>query len=271
LLQERHAVIFLLYLLVGTVAGVLAGLFGVGGGTIIVPALLLCFQWQGITTELQTHLAIGTSLASIVITSISSTHSHHRAGAVRWPVALWLAPGIAAGVWCGAYIAAQMHGLLLQRLFGLFAWLIAAQMWFGWQPQGHSRVPGKGGLTLAGLVIGGVSALFGIGGGSLTVPFLCWCKVRMQEAVATAAACGFPIALVGALGYVYQGWLQPDLPQYALGYVYLPAVLGIGISSVVFARFGAQLAHSWPAATLKRVFAGFLVFIGAVLLAGMGR
>jgi uncharacterized membrane protein YfcA len=89
--------------------------------------------------------------------------------------------------------------------------------------------------------------------------------------VATAAACGFPIALVGALGYVYQGWLQPDLPQYALGYVYLPAVLGIGISSVVFARFGAQLAHSWPAATLKRVFAGFLVFIGAVLLAGMGR
>ena len=149
--------------------------------------------------------------------------------------------------------------------------MIAGQMWFDWQPQGHSRVPGKGGLTLAGLVIGGVSALFGIGGGSLTVPFLCWCKVRMQEAVATAAACGFPIALVGALGYVYQGWLQPDLPQYALGYVYLPAVLGIGISSVVFARFGAQLAHRWPAATLKRVFAGFLVFIGAVLLAGMGR
>ena len=162
--------IFLMYLLVGTFSGVLAGLFGVGGGTIIVPALLLCFQWQGVAPELQTHMAIGTSLATIFITSISSTYSHHRAGAVRWPVALWLAPGIAAGVWGGAYVAAQMHGLQLQRLFGLFAWLVAAQMWFGWQPRGHAQVPGKGGLTLAGIVIGGVSALFGIGGGSLTVP-----------------------------------------------------------------------------------------------------
>lgn len=263
--------IFLLYLLVGTVAGVLAGLFGVGGGTIIVPALLLCFQWQGVTTDLQTHLAIGTSLAAIVITSVSSAHAHHRVGAVRWPVALWLAPGIAVGVWAGAYVAARMHGLLLQKLFGLFAWLIATQMWFGWQPRGHSQVPGKGGLTLAGIVIGGVSALFGIGGGSLTVPFLCWCRVRMQEAVATAAACGFPIALVGALGYVYQGWSHSDLPPYALGYVYLPAMLGIGITSLPCARFGAKLAHHWPAATLKRVFAGFLVFIGAVLLAGIGH
>lgn len=263
--------IFLLYLMVGTVAGVLAGLFGVGGGTIIVPALLLCFQWQGVNTELQTHLAIGTSLATIVITSVSSTHAHHRAGAVRWPVALWLAPGIAAGVWGGAYVAAQMHGLLLQRLFGLFAWLVAAQMWFGWQPHGHSQVPGKGGLTLAGLVIGAVSALFGIGGGSLTVPFLCWCRVRMQEAVATAAACGFPIALVGALGYVYQGWLHTGLPQYALGYVYLPAMLGIGIASLPCAILGAKLAHRWPAATLKRVFAVFLVLIGSLLLTGIGH
>lgn len=263
--------IFLLYLLVGIVAGVLAGLFGVGGGTIIVPALLLCFQWQAVPAELQTHLAIGTSLATIVITSISSTQAHHRAGAVRWPVALWLTPGIAAGVWGGAFVAAALPGEQLQRLFGLFAWLIAAQMWFGWQPAGHSEVPGKAGLTLAGLVIGGVSALFGIGGGSLTVPFLSWCRVRMQEAVATAAACGFPIALVGALGYAYQGWSQPGLPAHAAGYVYLPALLGIAITSLPCARFGAQLAHRWPAATLKKVFAGFLLLIGSMLLAGIGH
>ena len=263
--------IFLVYLLVGTASGVLAGLFGVGGGTIIVPALLLCFQWQGVAPELQTHMAIGTSLATIFITSTSSTYSHHRVGAVRWPVALWLTPGIAAGVWGGAYVAAQMQGLQLQKLFGLFAWLVAAQMWFGWQPRGHSQVPGKGGLTLAGIVIGGVSALFGIGGGSLTVPFLCWCKVRMQEAVATAAACGFPLAFFGALGYVYQGWSQPDLPPYALGYVYFPAMLGVGLASMPCARLGAKLAHHWPAATLKRVFAGFMIFIGGVLVVGIGR
>ena len=263
--------IFLVYLLVGTASGVLAGLFGVGGGTIIVPALLLCFQWQGVAPELQTHMAIGTSLATIFITSTSSTYSHHRVGAVRWPVALWLTPGIAAGVWGGAYVAAQMQGLQLQKLFGLFAWLVAAQMWFGWQPRGHSQVPGKGGLTLAGIVIGGVSALFGIGGGSLTVPFLCWCKVRMQEAVATAAACGLPLAFFGALGYVYQGWSQPDLPPYALGYVYFPAMLGVGLASMPCARLGAKLAHHWPAATLKRVFAGFMIFIGGVLLVGIGR
>lgn len=266
--ESQTHVIVLLYLLIGTIAGVLAGLFGVGGGTIIVPALLLCFQWQGVATELQTHLAIGTSLATIILTSISSTRAHHRVGAVRWPIALWLAPGIAVGVWGGAYVAAQMHGLQLQRLFGLFAWLIAAQMWFGWQPHGHGDIPDKGGLTLAGLVIGGVSALFGIGGGSLTVPFLCWCRVRMQEAVATAAACGFPLALFGALGYVYQGWSQTGLPPYAFGYVYLPAMIGIGITSLPCAKLGAKLAHHWPAATLKRVFAGFLVFIGGILLVG---
>lgn len=261
---------FLLYLLVGTVSGVLAGLFGIGGGTIIVPALLLCFQLQGVPLALQTHLAIGTSLAAIAITAISSTLAHHKAGAVRWPIAGWLTPGIALGVWSGAFLAAQLPGLQLQRLFGLFAWVIAAQMWFGWQPTAHADVPGKAGLSIAGLVIGGISALFGIGGGSLTVPFLCWCRVRMQEAVATAAACGFPLALVGALGYAYQGWAQTVLPEHAIGYVYLPAMLGIGIASVPCAKLGARLAHHWPAATLKKVFAAFMVVIGGVLVAGIG-
>lgn len=267
--RETSPVLFLSYLLVGAAAGVLAGLFGVGGGTIIVPALVLCFKWQGMDSELQTHLAIGTSLATIVITSISSTRAHHLAGAVRWPLVRWLAPGIAVGVWCGAGLAAQLHGLQLQRLFGLFAWAIAVQMWFGWQPHGQQHLPGKAGLSLAGLIIGGASALFGIGGGSLTVPFLSTYRLRMQEAVATAAACGFPIALIGALAYVYQGQSNPNLPEHAMGFVYLPALVGIGITSLPCATFGAQLAHRWPAIKLKRIFAGFLLLIGAVLLAGI--
>ncbi|HQQ63647.1 MAG TPA: sulfite exporter TauE/SafE family protein [Pseudomonadales bacterium] len=261
--------LFLIYLLVGAVAGVLAGLFGVGGGTIIVPALLLCFTWQGIPLDLQTHLAIGTSLACIVITSVSSARTHHSQGAVRWSLVWWLTPGIAVGVWAGAGLAAQLHGLQLQRLFGLFAWIIAIQMWTGWQPGSHYTVPGKAGLSLAGLVIGGASALFGIGGGSLTVPFLVGCRVRMQEAVATAAACGFPIALVGAAAYIYQGQSQTGLPAGSLGFVFLPAFLGMGIASTPCAWLGARLAHRWPAATLKRLFAGFLILIGSVLLAGI--
>ncbi len=274
--------IFLVYLLVGAASGILAGLFGVGGGTIIVPALLLCFTWQGVPTDMQTHLAIGTSLAVISLTSISSTLTHHRLGAVRWPLVFWLAPGIMIGVWCGAYIAAMMAGLQLQRLFGLFAWVIALQMWFEWQPgqasaavssnkpnAADNHAPNKGALGVAGLCIGALSALFGIGGGSLTVPFLCWSRVRMQAAVATAAACGFPLALVGAAAYAFQGWHRADLPEHTLGFVYLPAMLGVGISSLPCARIGARLAHRWSARTLKRAFAGFLLLIGGVLLAGI--
>lgn len=260
----------MVYLLMGAIAGVLAGLFGVGGGTIIVPALLLCFQWQGVPAALQTHLAIGTSLAAIVITSISSARTHHSKGAVRWQLVWWLAPGTAIGVWAGAGIATQLQGLQLQRLFGLFAWTIAVQMWTGWQPPAQQEVLNKAGLSLAGLLIGGASALFGIGGGSLTVPFLVWCHVRMQEAVATAAACGFPIALFGAAAYVYQGLQsQQALPEHALGFVYLPALLGIGITSLPCSTLGAKLAHRWPADKLKRCFAGFLLLVGSLLLAGI--
>lgn len=262
------AVLLLTYLAVGAVAGVLAGLFGVGGGTIIVPALLLCFGWQDIDPALRTHLAIGTSLATIVITSVSSTWTHHRAGAVRWSLVAWLTPGLAAGVWAGAALAAGLAGLHLQRLFGLFAWLVAAQMAFDWKPGTLRELP-RAGLLGGGTVIGLVSALFGIGGGSLTVPFLCVARVRMQEAVATAAACGFPIALVGALGYVFQGRAVAGLPDGASGFVYLPALAGIALTSLPCARIGARLAHRWSARRLQQVFAGFLLLIGGVLLAGI--
>jgi hypothetical protein len=261
--------LILVYLLTGALAGTLAGLFGVGGGTIIVPALLLCFTWQDFQVELKTHLAIGTSLACILVTSLSSTRTHHRKDAVRWPLVKWLSPGIAIGVWLGAGLATQLHGLQLQRLFGLFAWIVALQMWTGWQPGARQQLPSNAGLSLAGLIIGGASSLFGIGGGSLTVPFLVWCRVRMQEAVGTAAACGFPIALIGTAAYIYQGQAQPNLPVYAIGFIYLPALFGIGITSLPFATLGAKLAHRWPETMLKQLFAGFLLLIGTALLIGI--
>ena len=250
----------------GIVAGVLAGLFGVGGGTIIVPALLLAFSWQSVDPALHMHLAVGTSLASIVMTSVSSTWQHHQQAAVRWPLVWWLVPGLALGVWLGADIAAALSGAQLKRLFGVFALLVALQMGAGWQPAAVRALPGRWVLVCAGGVIGLVSAFFGIGGGALTVPFLVACRVRMQEAVATAAACGFPIALGGALAYVWQGWDVATLPVHSAGFVYGPAWLGIAVTSIPAARFGARLAHRWDPLKLKRAFALFLLLVGVMFL-----
>lgn len=262
--------IVLIYLVLGAFAGLVAGLFGVGGGLIIVPALLLAFHWQGIPAEISTHLAIGTSLATIVFTSISSVQGHHQRGGVNWTAVFAMAPGIVLGSALGVLTATSLPGPALQFAFGLFALLIAAQMGFGLSASPHRELPARPGLFAAGGVVGWVSAMFGIGGGSLTVPFLNWCNVRMQQAVATSAACGLPIAVAGALANIAAGWQHADLPAWSVGFVYLPALAGIVISSFIFARVGASLAHHLPAHILKRCFALFLLVVGLRLLIGSG-
>lgn len=256
----------LLYLVLGAAAGVLAGLFGVGGGLIIVPVLVFSFASQGISADVLTHLAVGTSLATIIFTSINSTLEHQRKGAVRWPLFAWLTLGILLGTVVGAYTAAAIKGEWLQKIIGIFAIVIAVQMAFELKPKASRDVPGKGGLTAAGGVIGWASAIFGIGGGSLTVPFLTWRSVPMQQAVATSAACGLPIAIAGALSFIWTGWNKPDLPEYSAGFVYLPALLGIAITSMYFARVGARLAHRLSPKLLKRLFALLLLCVGLSFL-----
>lgn len=253
---------FLLYLILGAAAGVLAGLFGVGGGIIIVPILIYSFQAQGLDPTLLTHLAVGTSLATIVFTSVNSVMAHQRKGAVRWPIVTWMTMGILLGAGLGALTAAAIKGPMLQQVIGVFAIAIAIQMGLALQPKASRAVPGKLGLTAAGGVIGWASAIFGIGGGTLTVPFLSWRSVPMHQAVATSAACGLPIAAASALGFMLTGWQQPGLPPWSLGFVYLPAVVGIAATSMLFARFGAQLAHALPVPLLKRLFALLLFCVG---------
>ena len=253
---------FLLYLILGGFAGVLAGLFGVGGGIIIVPVLVLSFTAQGFSPEVLTHLAVGTSLATIIFTSINSILAHHRKGAVRWPIVLWMTLGILAGTAVGTLTAAAIQGPMLLKIIGVFAIVMAIQMGLNLKPKASRDVPGKPGLTLAGGVIGWASAIFGIGGGSLTVPFLSWRSVPMQQAVATSAACGLPIALVGALSFMLVGWDEAQLPQWSLGFVYLPAMAGIAITSMFFARIGANLAHRLSPLLLKRLFALLLLGVG---------
>lgn len=257
---------FLLYLVLGGFAGVLAGLFGVGGGLIIVPVLVFSFTLQGFDSEVLTHLAVGTSLATIIFTSINSIREHHRKGAVRWPLVLWMTLGILIGAGIGALTAEAIAGPHLQKIIGVFAVVIAIQMALGLQPKATGTVPGKVGLTLAGTVIGWASAIFGIGGGSLTVPFLSWRSVPMQQAVATSSACGLPIALAGAASFMIIGWHNPDLPAHSLGFVYLPALLGIALTSMFFARFGARLAHKLSPRLLKRLFAALLFCVGLSFL-----
>ena len=257
---------FLLYLLLGAAAGVLAGLFGVGGGIIIVPVLVLSFTAQGIDPAVLTHLAVGTSLATIVFTSINSVLEHQRKGAVLWPVFAWMTLGILLGAGLGSLTAAAIQGPLLQKIIGVFAIVIAIQMGLELKPKAGRAVPGKLWLTAAGGVIGWASAIFGIGGGSLTVPFLTWRSVSMQQAVATSAACGLPIAAASALSFMLIGWGEPQLPPWSAGFVYLPAMAGIAITSMFFARFGARLAHKLSPRLLKRLFALLLLCVGVNFL-----
>lgn len=259
------------YALLGAFAGTLAGLLGVGGGLVIVPVLV--FLWQPdvvgglpLAGAQTVQLAIGTSLAAIVFTSLSSVRAHHRRGSVLWPEFWRLTPGILLGSFVGAMVAASLPQAALKTVFGLFELLVAAQMMFGTYTLKQQCTPGPVGMGLAGSVIGAVSALVGIGGGTMTVPFLSACRVRMQQAVGTSAACGLPIALGGALSYMLLGWGNAQLPVGAAGFVYGPALLGIVVTSVLFAPLGAALAHRLPTTVLKRVFAGFLVLLGVWML-----
>jgi hypothetical protein len=254
--------IIFFYLALGAVAGFMAGLFGIGGGLIIVPLLVYAFTLQGVAPEVLTHMAVATSLATIVVTSISSVLAHHKARAVQWGTFTVIAPGILLGAWLGAQLADFLSGATLRILLGLFILLIAAQMGFGFKASAQREVPQALGLSVVGIVIGGISALFGIGGGSLTVPFLSYCNIRIQQAVATAAAVGLPIAVAGVAGSIFAGFNNAYLPQQSIGYVYWPAFLGIIVTSALMAPIGARLAHRLPADKLKKLFALFLMLIG---------
>jgi uncharacterized membrane protein YfcA len=207
-------------------------------------------------------------LETIVVTSISSVYAHHQRGAVLWPVFWRLAPGIVVGALIGAKIADVLPSEVLQRVFAIFVLSVSAQMGFGVKPAAHRGLPGSSGMTTAGGVIGSVSAIVGIGGGSLTVPFLSWCNIAIRNAVATSAACGLPIAVAGALGFIVTGRSNVDLPPWSVGYVYGPALLGIVSASILAAPFGAKLAHTLPTHALKKVFAVFLAVVGLNMLVG---
>src|SRR6266567_63543 len=260
---------WLLYFALGGVAGVLAGLLGVGGGLVVVPVLSFLFSAQQMPAPFILHLALGTSLASIMFTSISSLRAHHSRGAVNWQVFLRVTPGILVGTLLGSWVAAQLSTRFLKGFFVLFLYYIALQMLLNVKPKPAHQLPGAGGMFGVGSLIGGVSSLVGIGGGSMSVPFLVWCNVSLHNAIGTSAAIGFPIALAGAIGYGANGLTVRSLPPHSLGFVYLPALLGIAVVSMLTAPFGARLAHSLPVPQLKKFFALLLIAMGTKMLMGI--
>lgn len=266
--MELNLVYWLLYGFTGLVTGVLAGLMGVGGGLVIVPAMTLIFDAQGFPHAYLAHTVLGTSLATIVFTSISSFRAHHKRGAVNWRIVRDITLGILVGTFCGTWVASQLSTNFLKIFFAIFLYFVAAQMFLDIKPKGSRDLPGIMGMNLMGLLIGVVSALVGIGGGSMSVPFMIWCNVDTRNAIGTSAAIGFPIAIAGAAGYVVNGLGVTGLPPMTLGFVYLPALLGIALLSIVTAPLGAKLAHTLPVPVLKKGFALLLVVMATRMLWG---
>ncbi|MFW2177828.1 MULTISPECIES: sulfite exporter TauE/SafE family protein [unclassified Moraxella] len=258
------------FLLAGAFAGTCAGLFGVGGGLIIVPVLMAIFSAYGYSPEVITHLAVGTSLATIIITSISSIQSHHKRGGVRWDVWKNMSIGLVIGSLFGAYVADMLKGQVLAFLIAGMALFMGVQM----LRAKKSDAPTQGQLPSAyvqggvGGLIGLASAVFGIGGGSFTVPFLSRFGLEMKQAVGTSSACGLPIAAAGALGFMFFGRDVQGLPSEAVGFVHVSAFICISVMSYIFAKFGAKLAHQLPASTLKRAFGGLLLIVGTKMMLG---
>lgn len=258
--------VLMLYVLLGTGAGLLSGMLGVGGGQVVVPGLLYIFHLKGLAPAVAVHMALGTSLATIVVTSASSALSHHRRGAVNWDLVRRMAPGIVVGSVIGGLMSGLVSAGVLRTSLGVFLLILAVQMAFSLRPSPSRALPGRVGTAATAGLIGWTSAIVGVGGGSMVVPFLAWCNVNMKSAVGTASACGAPLALAGMAGFVVAGWGHADLPAHSLGYVYLPGWLGISVCSLAFTPLGALISHKLPVDTLKRVFSLFLAIAGIRIL-----
>ncbi len=260
-------VLIIVLLVVGMGTGLLAGLLGIGGAMVMVPFLTHIISSRGTAPDLAVKMAIATSMATIIFTSISSVRAHHQRGAVRWDIVKGLAPGIVGGAMLASLgVFAFFKGAWLAIFFGLFVGFSATQMFLDKKPSPHRRLPGQAGQLAAGGVVGFLSGLVGAGGGFISVPFMGWCNVAMHQAVATSAALGFPIALANATGYVISGWNLEGLPAGSLGYIWLPALAIMASASVCTAPLGARLAHRIDSKRLKRIFAMVLYVLACYML-----
>ena len=251
--------LWLVYLGVGIFVGFFAGLLGIGGGSVMVPILSLTFASQGFSGDHLVHMALATSMATIIPGGISSAWAHHKHRAVNWQVVKQMLPGILVGTLSGAVIAHFSSTAFLKTFFVVFICYLAVQLLFDIKPKSRHALPGAKGMFAFGAAMGVISSFAGIGGAVMSISFLTWCNFRMHDAIGTAAAIGVPLAIAGTVGFIATGLLDKGLPEWSLGYVYLPAFAGIAITSFLVAPLGAKLAHRLPVPVLRRVFVVFLV------------
>jgi len=253
--------------LLGLATGFLAGLFGIGGGMIMVPFITTILTARDVAPGLAIKMAIATSMATIIFTSISSVRAHHQRGAVRWDIVRTFAPGIVLGAMIASLGAfTLLKGAALYFVFAIFVTFSASQMLIKRKAASTRHLPGATGMLGTGTLIGFLSGLVGAGGGFISVPFMTWCNVAIHKAVATSAALGFPIALANVIGYIIAGHRLEGLPPWSLGYLWLPALVVIASCSVLMAPAGARAAHALPVPALKRAFAGVLILFALYML-----
>jgi len=255
------------YVAIGALVGVFAGMLGIGGGAIMVPLLVMLFEAQGLPKTHILHLAVGTAMATILFTSLSSMRAHAARGAVRWDIARNITPGILVGGLIGSGVAAVISTAAFAALFALMIYGAATSALIERRPKPSRQPPGFAGMFVAGFVISALSAFAAIGGSFLTIPFMLWCNVPLLSAIGTAAVIGFPIALAGSIGFAVTGWNVSGLPPYSVGYIYLPALAGIVAAGMSTAPAGAAAAHRMPTKWLRRVFAGLLYVLATRMLA----
>jgi uncharacterized membrane protein YfcA len=254
------------YVLVGAFVGFLAGLFGIGGGMTMVPILAALFTAQSLSPEHAVHLALGTGMASVMFTGSASMLEHHRHNAVDWTIVTRMAPGMVAGTLLSTVASGWISQRALAMAFAVIVYGGATQMLLGRKPSAARKLPGSLARFAVGVAIGVISGLVSAGGTFLTVPFMLFCGVAMHTAIGTGAALGIPVAIVGTIGYVASGLTSGQLPDYSLGFVYLPALAALVVGSVVTAPFGARAAHRLPVATLRRLFAVLLFVLATRML-----
>jgi len=254
------------YFATGAFVGFLAGLLGIGGGMTLVPVLAAMFTAQQLTPDHTVHLALGTGMASIMFTSSASVRMHHRLGGVDWSLVRRMGPGMVVGTLLATALSGWVPQRALALSFSVIVYAGATQILLGRKPSAARSLPGTPALVASGLLIGVVCGLVSAGGAFMTVPFMLFCGVSMTTAIGTGAALGVPVAVVGTLGYVFSGWHVPQLPSAALGFVHVPALLGIVAGSVLTAPIGARAAHRMPVASLRRIFAALLYVLATKML-----
>ena len=250
---------WLSFAIAGIFAGLIAGLLGLGGGLIIVPVLVLLFNWQGMATEQIMHMAIGTSMMTICVTALASLTAHQQQQNIHWQAVRKLIGGLMLGGFFGAWLASRLSGEALQQFFAVFALLMAIRVWIKLPHSGYPQLLKSAAATSFGSLTGVLSAFVGIGGGTLVVPYLLLAGLPVKRAIGSAAACGLPIALSAVAGFII--WAPKSTDDWQTGYIYWPAFFAIALTSSICAPLGVKLAKRLPETLLRQLFSFALLLV----------